>query len=83
MILTIITIMALGFFITEFEPLHISLDWLRTKLPDNLAITFVFGSFSCWQCMSFWSGWIYTGQIFTAIIASMVSVIVYGWMQKK
>ena len=78
-----ITIIALGFFITEFEPLHISLKWIEDKLPANKYLSYLIGALSCWQCMTFWSGLIYSHDIFTAMIASLGSVILYGWMQKK
>ncbi len=79
----IITIIAIGFFITEFEPLHIGLGWLDEKLNLHKYIKYLIGAVSCWQCMTFWSGWIYSGNIFTAMIASLFTVILYGWMQKK
>ena len=77
-----ITIIALGFFITEFEPLHISLSWLQSK-TTNKYLTYLIGTMSCWQCMTFWSGLVYSQDIFTAMIASLGSVILYGWMQKN
>lgn len=78
-----ITIIALGWFITEFEPFHLLLEWLQTKIPTNNITTYLFGAFSCWQCTSFWSGWIYSGDFLTACIASLGSLILYGWMQRR
>ena len=78
-----ITVIALGWFLMEFEPFQILLDYIREKLPTKPIIDYIFGAFTCWQCMTFWSGWIYTGDILTAMIASLGSLILQTWMEKR
>ena len=78
-----ITVIALGWFLMEFEPFQILLDYTREKLTTKPIIDYIFGAFTCWQCMTFWSGWIYTGDILTAMIASLGSLILQTWMEKR
>lgn len=76
-------IIALGFFITEFEPLHFVLDAVLDKLPKNRLISYLFGAFQCWQCATFWSAIVWYGSFEVAVIASLGSVILEGWMNKR
>ena len=78
-----IEIIALGWFITEFEPFHLLLEYIQEKIKPNNITSYLLGSFSCWQCMTFWSGFILTGDFLTACVASLGSLILYGWMQKR
>lgn len=82
MILTIITIIAVGWFIVEFEPLQLLVDGVRQKTSNNVAL-YLLGAFSCWQCMTFWSGLVYTGDFFYACIASLGSLIIETWITKN
>ena len=76
-------IIALGWFIKEFEPIELGVDYLKQKLPTNPITDYLLGAFSCWMCMTFWSGWIYSGSITTAMLCSLGSLILLTWMQKK
>lgn len=76
-------IIAIGWLITEFEPLHFVLDAVLEKLPKNRLIAYLFGMFTCWQCTTFWTGLILTQDLMTAALASLGSVIIDTWMQKK
>ena len=78
----IIYIIALGWFITEFEPFHLFLDWFKQKLPSHPITEYLIGAFTCWQCATFWSGLILFG-FWTAILASLGSLILETWLEKK
>ena len=78
-----IFIIALGWLITEFEPLHFVLDAVKDKLPKSSFIDYLHGAFSCWQCTTFWAGIVLTQDVMTAALASLGSVIIDTWMQKK
>ena len=78
-----LNIIALGWFITEFEPFQLLIEYAQEKLPNNKLLQYLLGSFSCWQCMTFWSGWILSGDFLTACVASLGSLILYGWMQQR
>jgi len=76
-------IIALGWLVTEFEPLHFVLDAVAEKLPKSRLVSYLFGMFSCWQCTTFWTGLLLTQDIKIAALASLGSLIVDTWIQKK
>lgn len=78
-----IFIIALGFFITEFEPLHFVLDAVLEKLPKIRMVSYLFGMFTCWQCTTFWAALAIYQSFEIAVISSLAAVIIEGWMQKK
>jgi len=75
-------IIALGWFVVEFEPIQILIDYLRGKTKNNLLL-YLLGSFNCWQCMTFWGGLILTGDFFTSALASLGSLIIETWLRKN
>ena len=77
-----ITVIALGWFITEFEPFQIVLELIKQRVPKHPIIDYLFGAFGCWQCMTFWSGWLLT-DFYTAVVASLGSLILQVWLEKK
>lgn len=77
-----LTIIAVGWFIVEFEPLQFVIDALRHKTKNKWAL-YLLGSFNCWQCMTFWSALVITQDFFTACISSLGSLIIEEWMRKK
>ena len=76
-------IIAIGWFITEFEPLHFVLDAVADKLPKNRLIAYLFGMFTCWQCTTFWTGLVLTQDFKVAVLASLGSLIAQTWISKK
>jgi uncharacterized membrane protein len=78
-----IFIIALGFFITEFEPLHFVLDAVADKLPKSRMVSYLFGMFTCWQCTTFCASLAIYQSFEIAVISSLAAVIIEGWMQKK
>jgi hypothetical protein len=78
-----IFIIALGWLITEFEPLHFVLDAVKDKLPKSSFIDYLHGAFSCWQCTTFWTGLAMSGNVFIAATCSLVTHLVSVWIAKK
>lgn len=78
-----LTILAVGWFITEFEPLQWGLSKLNDKLPKSDLINYLRGAFTCWQCMTFWFGLAYTQDFFVAAAASFMTMIITVWQNKK
>lgn len=70
-----LTLIALGWFIVEFEPIHFVLKALYDKVPSNDVTTYLYSAFSCWQCMTFWSAIVLTHDFYVAIIASLGSML--------
>ena len=82
-----IFLIALGWFIQEFEPFKYFADWLYSKLKPNSLIEYVFGSLECWQCCTFWSALAITWSFEKAVIASFITfglqMLHEGWMRRK
>lgn len=74
---------AVGWLITEFEPLHFVLSAVKEKLPKHELIEYLFSSFSCWQCMTLWGGWIISGDVVTAILSAFGSFVLESWLSKR
>lgn len=81
--ISILIVISIGWFIVEFEPIHFFIDAIKEKLPRNKTLDYLLGSFDCWQCMTFWSAIIYTQDFFMACIASLLSLIIQTWMQRR
>ena len=69
-------LIALGWFLIEFEPLHMALAYLQTKLPEWTVLEYVFNAFTCCQCMTFWSALVYTASFELAVTASFLTFII-------
>jgi hypothetical protein len=82
-----IFLIALGWFIQEFEPFKYFADWLYSKLKPNSLIEYVFGSLECWQCCTFWSALAITWSFEKAVIASFITFVLQmlheGWMRRR
>ena len=82
----ILFIISLGWFINEFEPIQLGVDYLNQKIKHPIA-EFILGIFSCWQCSTFWAGLIVTGSFTTAVIASFLTYAIEGiydtWNNKR
>jgi hypothetical protein len=76
-------IIAFGWLVTEFEPLHFVLDAVAEKLPKNRLLSYLFGMFTCWQCTTFWTGLILTQDVMVSALCSLGAVIIDTWMQKR
>jgi hypothetical protein len=80
-------LIALGWFIQEFEPFKYFADWLYSKLKPNSLIEYVFGSLECWQCCTFWSALAITLSFEKAVIASFITFVLQmlheGWMRRR
>lgn len=78
----IIICISVGWFITEFEPLHFVLNAIKDKLPKGKLTTFVFEPFNCWQCMTFWSALVISQDFVLACTASLASLLINRWIEK-
>ena len=80
-------LIALGWFIQEFEPFKYFADYIYTKLKPNNLIEYVFGSLECWQCCTFWSALALTWSFEKAVVASFITFVLQmlheGWMRRK
>ena len=77
---------AAGWFVMEFEPLKIGLDYLYSKFKRNETIDYLLGVIECWVCSTFWTTLILTWDIRKAVIASFVVYlfdILSTWKLKK
>ena len=83
--MNILFVIALGWIITEFEPIQFAVDYLNRKIKHPIA-EFVLGVFSCWQCSTFWAGLI-ASDFKTAVIASFITYAIEGiydtWNNKR
>lgn len=80
-------LIAMGWFIQEFEPFKYLADYVYSKLKPNSLIEYVFGSLECWQCCTFWSALAITWSFEKAVIASFITFVLQmlheGWMRKR
>jgi len=82
-----IFLIALGWFIQEFEPFKYLADYVYSKLKPNSLIEYVFGSLECWQCCTFWSALALTWSFEKAVVASFITFVLQmiheGWMRRR
>ena len=82
-----IFLIALGWFIQEFEPFKYFADYVYSNLKPNSLIEYVFGSLECWQCCTFWSALAITWSFEKAVIASFITFVLQmlheGWMRRR
>lgn len=78
-----IIVIAIGWFITQFEPIQFTLDSVFGRLPKHDLLTYIRNAFLCVQCMTLWAGWIYTGDFMTALVASFGSHVLESWLEKQ
>ena len=74
--ITLLKCLLLSNVIATFAPLQ----WVLESLPDGIIKWTLIVLTSCSKCISFWSTWIYTGDIFLASGAYfLMSMITIGW----
>jgi hypothetical protein len=82
-----IFLIALGWFIQEFEPFKYLADYVYSKLKPNSIIEYIFGSLECWQCCTFWSALALTWSFEKAVVASFITFVLQmvheGWMRRR
>jgi len=80
-------LIALGWFIQEFEPFKMVINYVLSKLKPNDLLGYLANIFDCWQCATFWSAWIITQSFTDAVIASFLTYIIdltyEAWMRKR
>ncbi len=75
----------ISWFLTEFEPIHWTLEKIdKIKKPDLIDIVWTISilPFSCLKCMGFWMGLIMSGDLHTAILTSIIGYL-YGIIVEK
>jgi hypothetical protein len=82
-----IFLIALGWFIQEFEPFKYLADLIYDRIKPRPLIDYVFGSLECWQCCTFWSALAITCSFEKAVISSFITfglqMVHEGWMRRK
>jgi hypothetical protein len=74
----IISYLAVGWLIANFEPLHWVIDYIFMRFESKF-MQFVHASFGCWKCTSFWTALAISGNIYVAAITSMVAYLISQW----
>jgi hypothetical protein len=67
----IIKILLLAWFISTFEPL----EWLLNGIKNIWIKITLIAITGCWKCCSLWIGLLMTGDIWTALTASVIASI--------
>jgi hypothetical protein len=79
-------LIALAWWIREFEPIQAGVHWLRVKLKSEMA-EYILGAFDCIKCLTFWSALAVTWSFKTAVIASFLAfaleLIYEVWSRKR
>ena len=65
-------LIALGWFLREFEPLRIAASYIHMKTGQKPVIEYIFGILDCWMCLTFWSALAVTFSFKEAVIASFI-----------
>lgn len=78
-LLIVIKCILLSWWVTRFEPINWICELIVKKRPGVLtnAISLVL---TCSKCFSFWSCLIWSGNLFLAIFASILMLIVEKWI---
>ena len=80
-------LIALGWFLREFEPLRIAASYVHMKLKQNLISEYLLGMLDCWMCLTFWSALAVTCSFKEAVIASFITfcieTIYDTWSRKR
>lgn len=73
--MTLIKIILIGWFISDFKPLHNLINMLKR----NIFTDTIYNIITCWKCSSFWTGiiWMFFEpiSIFIILSASLISSI--------
>ncbi len=65
-------VIALAWWIREFEPIQYGVHYLKTKLKSETA-DYLLGAFDCIKCLTFWTGLAVTWSFKEAVIASFIA----------
>jgi hypothetical protein len=80
--MTILTYIAVSWFIVNFEPFQILVDYLFNKLPDTVLNMYIHSAFSCSKCVSFWITLICTWDFILATIVALSIVYITGMLER-
>jgi hypothetical protein len=79
-------LIALAWWIREFEPIQYVLIWLRPKFKGETS-DYLLNAFDCIKCLTFWSALAVTWSFEKAVIASFLAFsleLIYEiWSRKK
>lgn len=82
-----IFLVSLGWFLVEFEPLAMLINYLNEKTGRKAWFIYIIELVTCWKCATFWSSLLLTFDIKTAVIASFIAFIaenvIERWIQSK
>ena len=76
MISNYLYLIALGWFLKEFEPLRIAASYLNVKIGKSQTVDYLFGILDCWMCLTFWSALAVTFSFKEAVIASFIVFVI-------
>ena len=80
----ILSYLAIGWLIANFEPLHWVIDALFIKvIPQSKLADYIHSAFGCWKCTSFWTTLALSGNIYMAAITAMGAYIISEWIESK
>lgn len=69
-------LIALGWFIQEFEPFRYLLTYIHDRSGRKPILEYIFGAIDCWQCCTFWSALAVTWSFEKAVIASFITFVI-------
>jgi hypothetical protein len=61
-----------GWFLSTFEPYHIFKDFIFKKMKRNKYTAMLHFALGCGKCLTFWTGFILSGNFFVAALAAML-----------
>lgn len=80
-------LIALGWFVYEFEPFKILSNYIFVKLGQREWLEYILGVFDCIKCATFWSALAWSWSFEKAVVASFLSftleMIYEIWSRKK
>lgn len=74
--MTILFLVLIVWFLIEFEPFQMFIDWFFTYLPIGWVTSSIWFAFSCGKCLGFWLTLIVTFDLFSALLVSFISYII-------
>lgn len=87
MIYEYLFLIALGWFLQEFEPIKLLTNAIYIRSGKKEWVEYIFGVFDCWQCSTFWGALVVTLDIKKAIVASFIVFVINMihdiWMLKR
>jgi hypothetical protein len=80
-IVELISLLALSWWFTAFEPIQVLIDKSFERLPITPLTMYLHSAFGCWKCVSFWTTLIATQNLFYACIVSLTAYIISECLQ--